>query len=95
MAIHRILFASLALALAGAAQAGPQGPMADFNALDADRDGHISLQEAEGHRGLAEQWQTLDANRNDQLEPEEFSAFEPLPMHDGGGMGMKKAAPAE
>jgi len=95
MATIRILFASLALALAGAAQAGPQGPIADFNTLDADQDGHISLKEAEGHRSLTEQWQKLDANGNDQIEPAEFSAFEPMPMHDGRGMGMKESTPAK
>ncbi|WP_297527925.1 EF-hand domain-containing protein [Thiohalobacter sp.] len=93
MATLRILFASLALALAGTAHAGPQGPMMDFNTLDADQDGHISRTEAEGHRSLTEQWQKLDVDGNDRIEPAEFSAFEPMPMHDGSGMGMKQGTP--
>jgi hypothetical protein len=71
-----------------------------FNKLDKDKDGYISQQEAKDNKKLTEQWDTVDADANGQLEMSEFSAFEtgkaadftPPDDPDAPGMG---AAPAK
>jgi hypothetical protein len=50
-----------------------------FSQLDANKDGYISVQEAEGNKELAMQWGKLDQNNDDQLDQSEFSAFEVTP----------------
>ncbi len=47
-----------------------------FNKLDTNKDGYISQQEAKNNKKLIEQWDTVDADANGQLEMSEFSAFE-------------------
>jgi hypothetical protein len=47
-----------------------------FNKLDQNKDGYISQQEAKENKNLIEQWESVDADADGQLEMSEFSAFE-------------------
>jgi hypothetical protein len=47
-----------------------------FNKLDKDQNGYISQQEAKDNKQLLEQWDSVDADADGQLEMSEFSAFE-------------------
>ena len=47
-----------------------------FKALDKNKDGYISQQEAKANKKLTEQWEAADADANGKLEMSEFSAFE-------------------
>ena len=60
-------FAVIALATSGAALA------ADFDSLDVDGNGAISMQEAAADAKIAEQFNTLDVDGNGELSKEEFS----------------------
>jgi hypothetical protein len=55
---------------------GATGQDASLRALDADRDGTISMQEANRNQTLSGQFLTLDRNGNGALEPAEFARFE-------------------
>jgi hypothetical protein len=47
-----------------------------FKALDMDRNGVISAEEAKSDPALSKQWKSLDQNGDGQLDPIEFSKFE-------------------
>lgn len=68
--IMTLLFASLAAAAVIAAES-----QTDV-ALDTDNNGTLSREEAKAVPGLSEQWDTLDANKDGQLDPAEFAKFE-------------------
>jgi len=51
----------------------------EFNALDQDGDGSISINEASGRLDLLKKWVDADTNADGKLERSEFSAFEELP----------------
>ncbi|CAM2005385.1 hypothetical protein [Acanthopleuribacter pedis] len=46
-----------------------------FETVDADKDGFISMTEAEGHAALLEQFKALDADADGQLSKEEFAKY--------------------
>ena len=48
----------------------------EFNAMDLDRNGVVTILEAEGNVELLKQWATVDKDSNGELELSEFSAFE-------------------
>ena len=60
-----------ALALVGATSAMAMG--SDFDTLDADGNGAISVEEASVDAKIAEQFTTLDVDGNGELSKEEFS----------------------
>lgn len=62
------------LTTAGAAQA--ETPSSQFQNLDADANGYLSQQEAASNADLSKRWEVLDANKDNQLDTSEFSAFE-------------------
>lgn len=62
------------LMTAGAAQA--ETPSSQFQSLDADANGYLSQQEAASNADLSKRWEVLDANKDNQLDTSEFSAFE-------------------
>lgn len=64
-------FAALLL-VAGSASAGTES----FSDLDADQNGTIGASEARQSEALVEQWDSLDANGDNQLDQGEFSRFE-------------------
>jgi hypothetical protein len=84
--LHTAIPASLALALSGPglAQTGTPpstlpvtpGVGTAFQAMDTNRDGSISLDEAGTQPALTGQFLTLDRNANGVLEPAEFARFE-------------------
>ena len=84
--LHTAIPASLALVLTGAglAQTGTPpstlpvtpGVGTAFQAMDTNRDGSISLDEAGTQPALTGQFLTLDRNANGVLEPAEFARFE-------------------
>ena len=76
------------LMTAGTAQA--ESASTRFQNLDADANGYVSQQEAASNADLSKQWGTLDANKDDQLDKAEFSAFETNP---GGMMEQETPAP--
>lgn len=76
------------LMTAGAAQA--ETPSTQFQSLDADANGYVSQQEAASNANLSKQWGTLDANKDNQLDKSEFSAFEINPKE----MEMMEQAPS-
>ena len=47
-----------------------------FTALDTDKSGAISSEEAVALPSLAEQWKALDADKNGELSTEEFARYE-------------------
>lgn len=47
-----------------------------FKALDMDRNGFISAEEAKSNQELSKQWNSLDKNGDGQLDSIEFSKFE-------------------
>jgi len=65
------LVASLAMMASSVAFAG-----GTYSALDADKSGAISQDEAAAMPGLTEQWTTLDVDANGELSIEEFARFE-------------------
>ena len=78
------------LMTAGAAQAEP--PSNQFQSLDADANGYVSQQEAASNANLSKRWGKLDANKDNQLDSAEFSAFEV--GTEGGMMDQTTPAPA-
>jgi Ca2+-binding EF-hand superfamily protein len=48
----------------------------DFKALDADANGAISAEEAQTNEALAASWETIDVNKDGQIDEAEFSAME-------------------
>ncbi|MCO6442355.1 MAG: hypothetical protein J5I81_15055 [Nitrococcus mobilis] len=81
-----------ALAVGMAASAGGMGSShsggygTGFNKLDVDQDGRISQQEAAANPTLAERFERLDQNGNEQLDHGEFSRFETMERGSGGAM---------
>lgn len=63
----------------------------DFEALDVNRDGYVSKEEAADEQGLSSTWDEADRNRDGRLDQSEFSAFEPT--HEGDP--EMKTAPRE
>lgn len=77
-----LIFSGAALTQSPGAGMSPPAPAANpprtLGALDANRDGSVSREEAAQNAGLAGQFPVLDANANGALEPAEFSRFESL-----------------
>lgn len=71
------VFATSAIA-GGMSKEGSKGAMSEgsqqFSALDANQDGKISKDEAQG--SLKENWTKADANSDGNVDQSEFSAFE-------------------
>ena len=65
-----------------------QAAAAPFGALDADRDGYLSMEEAKAQPALATQWDSADINRDNRLDQAEFAAFEIA--DPGRGRGRRK-----
>ncbi|MCU7907159.1 MAG: EF-hand domain-containing protein [Candidatus Thiodiazotropha sp. (ex Epidulcina cf. delphinae)] len=65
----------VALAAAGFAVVVSAGEDA-FTKLDADADGHISVEESISDERLYQGWATADANDDGEIDAAEFSAFE-------------------
>ena len=77
MSVKRLMALSVAFSAAVAVlpvHAG--GTSAGFNALDTDANGVISMQEAEGNKGISANYNKLDTNKDGNLDASEFSAFE-------------------
>lgn len=76
-----------------------EGEIASFESLDTDGDGYISEQEAQAHDALANSWQDVDVNSDNQLDQAEFSAFESgleapsVPQEPGVDSGMEQTEP--
>lgn len=66
--------AALALVAGTAVQAEDTKSL--FQTLDSDANGYISNEEAAANPELHARWQELDADKNNQLDMSEFSAFE-------------------
>ena len=78
---HRSTRAALALALGFACVAQLPTPAsaadaANFDALDKDHDGKVSVSEASGHDALFVAFKSLDKDRDGLLTREEFAAFQ-------------------
>lgn len=81
-----VALAAILAAFAGAALAGETGiegaaqeheaQSGDLQALDADMDGAVSEQEAQGNPQLVVRWDELDTNNDGQLDQDEFARFE-------------------
>jgi len=83
------LLASLMLASAALA-AGTTESSEHFNALDANQDGAISVEEGQKDPTLSESWAEADTNKDNSIDPVEFSAFESMlgeemSSSEGGG----------
>jgi len=78
----------------GMTGSGMSGSNASFSDLDQNGDGQISKQEAQNAPGggdqLTKNWQSYDANQNDQLDRGEFAAFEAQQRAGRPGMGMER-----
>ncbi len=59
-----------------AATGSKAGSTAKFDALDADKDGHLSRNEAERSKGLPEAFDQADANKDGKLDAAEFEAIQ-------------------
>ena len=46
-----------------------------FESVDTDKNGFISMSEADSHAALKEQFKKLDADEDGQLSKEEFAGF--------------------
>jgi Ca2+-binding EF-hand superfamily protein len=55
-----------------------------FESLDADADGAISQDEAQGNPALSALWEEVDTNKDGQLDEAEFSAVEITGGSEGG-----------
>lgn len=54
-------------------------PSEEYTKLDKDKDGTLSKKEARKNKQLSKNWSTLDANKDDKLDPAEFAQFEAMP----------------
>lgn len=54
-------------------------PSEEYTKLDKDKDGTLSKKEARKNKRLSKNWSTLDANKDDKLDPAEFAQFEAMP----------------
>ena len=50
-----------------------------FTKLDSDKNGMVSRKEASKNKDLASKWDTLDTNKDGNLDQGEFAAFEAAP----------------
>lgn len=73
---NKLAIFCIALLTAGLAQAGEQGEVSGYDALDSNQDGQISRAEAQAEPGLEEQWDELDVDRSGGLSEAEFARFE-------------------
>jgi hypothetical protein len=48
----------------------------DFKSLDADGNGAISAEEAQTNEALSASWETIDVNKDGQIDEAEFSAMD-------------------
>ena len=72
-------FAGLAVAQSSPApSASPSTSTAPsvFTKLDSDKNGMVSKKEASKNKDLASKWDTLDTNKDGNLDQGEFAAFE-------------------
>ena len=73
---HTVLAAGL-LCLSSGLAAEELTTTEQFNKLDMNKDGAVSINEATGQLQLLRKWTDIDKNRDGELEMSEFSAFEP------------------
>jgi hypothetical protein len=59
----------------------------EFNQLDSDGDGYVSRSDVQEHDELANRWEQLDTNADQQLDRAEFSAFENMASDTGADPG--------
>jgi hypothetical protein len=93
------LAAIAAVALAGSAFAGDLGIDAKANvslsSIDTDADGKVSKTEAASNEKLAQKFDSLDANKDGNLDKGEFAKFEASGKASGkAGKGAEPATPA-
>jgi len=72
-------FAGLAVAQTSptpSASPSPSTSPSAFTKLDADKNGMVSKKEASRNKDLASKWDTLDTNKDGNLDQGEFAAFE-------------------
>jgi hypothetical protein len=70
----KVLLAVLVCSVSSAVYAGS----ATYKALDENKDGLISAEEAEAIPTLVEQWTDVDVNEDGKIDAVEFSRFESL-----------------
>jgi len=68
------LTAAALLCANAAAQAPAEGAGSPFDALDADKSGSVSQQEAQAHSTVSQNFASADANTDGNLTREEFDA---------------------
>ena len=68
-----VIALGMSLATLGVAHAQDAPPM--FDKLDTDKDGYLSIYEAESNMSLLEQFSQLDQNGDGRLNREEFAEF--------------------
>jgi len=68
------------LLLAGTAWAADTSEQ--FNALDTNQDGVLSVEEAQQDATLNEVWADVDTDQNGSIDPVEFSAFEAMSQEE-------------
>ncbi len=66
----------LAMVSSSCVYAGEPNQKDQFQIMDRNKDGAITIQEATGNIELLENWVYVDHNVNGQIEMSEFSAFE-------------------
>lgn len=54
----------------------------EFTKLDKDSDGKVSKKEAKSNKDLTAKWNTLDTNKDGNLDQAEFARFEAAPSLD-------------
>ena len=73
-------FAGLAVAQTSATPStAPSTSPSAFTKLDADKNGMVSKKEASKNKELTSKWDTLDTNKDGNLDQGEFAAFEIAP----------------
>jgi hypothetical protein len=82
----KVLLAVLVCSVSSAVYAGG----ATYKALDEDKDGLVSREEAEAIPTLVEQWTDVDVNEDGRIDAVEFSRFESLSTS-----GHMQSAPEE
>ena len=74
-------FAGLAVAQTStpSTPTAPSASPSAFSKLDADKNGMVSKKEASKNKDLTSRWDTLDTNKDGNLDQGEFAAFEIAP----------------